>query len=331
MKPSETIKDAVAGGNTRTVSNHIQEVTFNCEVISPMFIGNASTHGCELRPSAIKASMRFWWRAIHPNLSAKDLRIKECELFGGSYIPGKKQKTNNNPPKFRFLEFTTNLNIANQRVDCRPTERREKKAILPKSAFTITLLCKESDVKTIIALVYLASALGGLGKSSRRGSGAWKITSYKTKIPQNGLELTYTIASILQAIQYLNKDVYTINNEKIVLITGKMNRATTNSDFPYLKEVCIGPEYNNHSTLISKIKGTAGGLKGKNSVTFSKSLGAIGKHRLSSPVIASMIANAGSQNVKPIISTVNHLYSQRDKNAIVDFQNRFKNTILQDA
>jgi CRISPR-associated protein Cmr1 len=306
----------------------MQEITFNCKVISPMFIGNASAKACELRPSAIKASMRFWWRALHPNFSPERLRIEECKLFGGSYIPrNNNEKTKNHPPKFRFLAFTTELKTTGEKLDSRNNKTIKKEAILPETTFTITLLCKEPDTQTIIALVYLASALGGLGNRSRRGTGVWKITSYKTKLPQNDLELTYTIASVLQAIQYLNKDSYTINNEKIVLIPGKIHPAATNAGFPYVKEVCIGTAYKNQSTLRTRIMETAHELKDEDSNIFSKSLGTIKGGRLASPVIVSMIPNTDSQ-LKPIISTVNHSYGPHSREAIVDFQNRFKNAIL---
>jgi CRISPR-associated protein Cmr1 len=307
----------------------MQEITFNCKVVSPMFIGNASTNACELRPSAIKASMRFWWRALHPNFSPERLRIEECKLFGGSYIPrNNNEKTKNHPPKFRFLAFTTELKTTREKLDSRNNKTIKKEAILPETTFTITLLCKEPDTQTIIALVYLASALGGLGNRSRRGTGVWKITSYKTKLPKNDPELTYTIDSVLQTIQYLNKDSYTINNGTIVLIPGKINPTANNSGFPYVKEVCIGTAYKNQSTLRTRIMEIAHELKDEDSNIFSKSLGSATRRRLASPVIASIIANPGSQIIRPIVSTVHHKYQIRDKEAIVDFQNRFKNAIL---
>jgi CRISPR-associated protein Cmr1 len=70
-----------------------QSITFNCEIITPMFIGNAMPGQCELRPSAIKGALRFWWRAMNGNLVKQkqngeydytDLRNKEAEIFGSA-------------------------------------------------------------------------------------------------------------------------------------------------------------------------------------------------------------------------------------------------------
>ena len=38
-------------------------ITFSCKVTTPMFSGNAF-QVAEIRPSEIKAAMRFWWRAV---------------------------------------------------------------------------------------------------------------------------------------------------------------------------------------------------------------------------------------------------------------------------
>lgn len=51
-------------------------ITYSCHSISPMFIGNANPKDAELRPVVIKASLRFWWRALHPNLSLIELKTK---------------------------------------------------------------------------------------------------------------------------------------------------------------------------------------------------------------------------------------------------------------
>ncbi|RUM75097.1 MAG: type III-B CRISPR module RAMP protein Cmr1, partial [Sulfurovum sp.] len=59
-----------------------QELTFECETITPMFMYGADGKTPELRPASIKGVMRFWWRAIHGNLSLEDLKEQEGEIFG---------------------------------------------------------------------------------------------------------------------------------------------------------------------------------------------------------------------------------------------------------
>jgi len=57
--------------------------TINCQLITPMLMHGEDTRVAELRPPAIKGAMRFWWRAIHGNLTLKELKEQESKLFGG--------------------------------------------------------------------------------------------------------------------------------------------------------------------------------------------------------------------------------------------------------
>jgi CRISPR-associated protein Cmr1 len=66
----------------------METLKFECETITPMFLGGANPETPELRTPSIKGSLRFWWRTINGNLSIKDLKEKESEIFGGS---GKKE------------------------------------------------------------------------------------------------------------------------------------------------------------------------------------------------------------------------------------------------
>lgn len=68
----------------------IYQVTFECEVITPMFLGNANPREAELRPPSIKGAMRFWWRAMNAGLPLGKLKRKETELFGG--VPDNENK-----------------------------------------------------------------------------------------------------------------------------------------------------------------------------------------------------------------------------------------------
>jgi CRISPR-associated protein Cmr1 len=71
-----------------------KSITFHCEVITPMFIGNAMPGEAELRPSTIKGALRFWWRAMNGSLPIEDrdangnpqncLRTTEAEIFGSA-------------------------------------------------------------------------------------------------------------------------------------------------------------------------------------------------------------------------------------------------------
>lgn len=349
------------------------QITFTCKTVSPMFIGNASTDKAELRPSAIKASMRFWWRAIHPNLSAEELRIAECKLFGGSYIPNKKKedekdkddKTKNNAPQFRVLNFSTKLKTKRVKLDPRNDKHLKKEAIEENQIFDISYLCKsEESMETLIDLMHLSSTLGGLGNRSRRGAGAWKIINYEiNKSKQADDKIEYDLNSILTIINRLNdnrekdENVYSISDGNILY---NITQHLTKGGFPYLKKVELGENFEDEVKLRIKIMDTAHFYKGDHKSNddkikakaklFSEFLGnAMGK-RLASPVYVSMINKDMSiindvKKVKPIISTLNveieknrnetdEAFKERKKTLInkgEELQDKFKTAILNNA
>jgi len=49
-----------------------------------MFIGNAIAGEAELRPSAIKGALRFWWRAMQAGSSIKKIHEDEAKIFGSA-------------------------------------------------------------------------------------------------------------------------------------------------------------------------------------------------------------------------------------------------------
>ncbi len=58
--------------------------SYLCQVTTPMFVSGALQNEAELRPPAIKALLRFWWRACHAHLALPKLRREEAKLFGRS-------------------------------------------------------------------------------------------------------------------------------------------------------------------------------------------------------------------------------------------------------
>src|ERR1700753_4309072 len=59
-------------------------ITFKCLVITPMYSGNALISEAEVRSSAIKAAIRFWWRAMQSASSGLELLDSETKIFGGT-------------------------------------------------------------------------------------------------------------------------------------------------------------------------------------------------------------------------------------------------------
>ena len=55
------------------------------ELVTPAYAGGASTEQCDgLRPPVLKALLRFWWRAMHPELPPNQLFAREEQLFGST-------------------------------------------------------------------------------------------------------------------------------------------------------------------------------------------------------------------------------------------------------
>ena len=60
----------------------MQTITFECEVITPMFMAGADGTTPELRAPSIKGALRFWWRAMNGHLTLEAMRKAEGEIFG---------------------------------------------------------------------------------------------------------------------------------------------------------------------------------------------------------------------------------------------------------
>lgn len=55
------------------------------ELVTPAYAGGASPEQCDgLRPPVLKALLRFWWRAMHPELPPDELFMAEAGLFGST-------------------------------------------------------------------------------------------------------------------------------------------------------------------------------------------------------------------------------------------------------
>lgn len=162
----------------------MQSITFECEVITPMFLAGADGSTPELRPPSIKGALRFWWRALNGHLELHELKKREDEIFGGPsgrskvslrvrepdnpiYIEGKNLKGF----KLDYLFFT----FLHHKVN------KKRKGFDEGTEFHVTF--KSRNLKAInefIKAFWLLTYLGALGTRSRRGLGAFKVKSVYT-------------------------------------------------------------------------------------------------------------------------------------------------------
>lgn len=179
----------------------LYQVTFECEVITPMFLGNANPREAELRPPSIKGAMRFWWRAMNGHLSIEDLRTREGEIFGSSAGTGTKSSfllTVDNPdggitnvelPEHRNIptvffrngrEIKANLDsitfFAYGKDKSTSEDGKVAKYISVGTKFKVNLISyiKESILEAANNFRVL-SYFGALGGKSRNGFGSFRI------------------------------------------------------------------------------------------------------------------------------------------------------------
>jgi len=62
----------------------IEKREYDCEVVTPMFLGGADPKKVELRAPPIKAAMRFWWRALYNGGDIAKMAEQEAEIFGST-------------------------------------------------------------------------------------------------------------------------------------------------------------------------------------------------------------------------------------------------------
>ncbi|SFS79311.1 type III-B CRISPR module RAMP protein Cmr1 [Lutibacter maritimus] len=316
-------------------------ITFHCTSISPLFIGNAIKNEAELRAPAIKASLRFWWRAIHPNLTIEELKKKECEFFGGTFYKGNKQI--NYPPSFKFLSIKYDSSrikaeyvdergrtvngkliykneynyLTNPENNDKPFGKylRMSNSIIGKNEFPIQIQILKNK-EWVIAIFQLASILGGLGLRARRGNGAWKIE--KIINGHQEIILNYNKNCLFTPIKILNDSIISKENNNKITIT---NSEKIYNQIPFLKTVELGEGYDSLEELRRRIMHTAHLLNNRNNGQY---LGFANRdNRLASPIYVSIIKE--DEMLRPIIST---LWCKETPLEGINLQNKFKTAIL---
>ena len=177
----------------------MKAITFECETITPMFLGGADGRTPELRPPSIKGAMRFWWRAMNGHLPLENLKEEEVKIFGGSGEKEGRSRFN-----LRINKQPTSDDIITSLWEETPPEERTsgrgKKYKIPtqykgisyllysthmlndrpyiKSNTSFSIGITSSDGKALQEAVYSFAFLtffGALGTRNRRGAGAFAV------------------------------------------------------------------------------------------------------------------------------------------------------------
>lgn len=255
----------------------MNSVTFECEIITPMFLAGADEKTPELRPPSIKGMMRFWWRAIKGEEDIKKLGKEEGALFGSN---------NEKIGKSKFLIRIIANNLMTNDFSPVPhsTKTFKFKGFNIRQTYSIVLSGKD-NITNFKAICELSMLLGGLGKRSRRGFGSvhgknWNFTS------DNGV-----IQFILDRLNSIQDDFYT-KDTKIY------RRSSPVANYPFIKEIALGKPEKDPFDLLKKI--------GQASHDYRDNTLGSGQPRMASPIYVS-ITKMGNEFI-PIITTLNSAF-----------------------
>lgn len=248
---------------------------FKCELLTPTFNYGSDSKKPELRAPSLKGVLRFWWRAIHPNLNVQELQKQEEKLFGGT-----KEKV-----KAQFSLRIIDENIKHGSSQPVPHKNRgdkgyfQKTAILEKSSFIIKVQSFDLNAfNSISSLIKLISILGGIGGRTRRGMGSFKITSSSIEVTRNYID--ELIGSINPHFEYGN---------------------FPSANWPYIKEITIGE----NPKTVKEISHATHVIKGHNTRTYERFVGDASRdNRLASPVYISFFEGE-VKKLYPIITILN--------------------------
>lgn len=303
----------------------METITFQCKVITPMFLAGADGRTPELRAPSIKGAMRFWWRAIHGHLPLKDvkngkgevvtkgLKTLEAEIFGGSGNDVRKSQV--------LIRVRQEREMRTQQAELVPHKPfMKQQAFCAGETFQVILslasnINKENPPMTIqklSALFQLTCILGGFGKRVRRGMGSVHIVSIDngSNIPVP-MTLPYLHGLISQFSGF-----YTLTSDNIYF-----NYSESSPKYGYIQQVELGrPD----AGLLRKISKATHDVKRNSGFAYDPSMGHAFRGRYASPVYVSAVQGS----IRPIITTLNNAPDKNEDRASLSIQKDFKDRIL---
>ncbi len=164
----------------------MESMKIKCEIVTPLLMHGANGKNAELREQSFKGVMRFWWRAINGNLSLKELKEKEAEIFGNT--SGKSsfrmRLKNKNIHKMTYFAYKKELqNKYGLKYLWYPIMMAKKDDtpwLIEKGSFEIEFYFKDEESKSkseIIKVLNYINFFGNFGARSRRGAGSIKFES----------------------------------------------------------------------------------------------------------------------------------------------------------
>ena len=211
----------------------MQEVTFDLQTITPLFLAGADQVAAELRAPSFRGVMRYWLRALVGGLVGTDRRgleevIKaETDVFGatdtGSAVRIKVSTVSQEPKQFTEpISFKIGgqwqatgkgyllWSMARSGSVAKGNVKEARWYFPPNTLFHVTLGAHSSNqaaFKKGTAAFWLLTHLGGIGSRSRRCAGSLQvtgdITTFSFDIPENAQALRDQLTGGIQTARSL--------------------------------------------------------------------------------------------------------------------------------
>lgn len=195
----------------------MQEVTFELQTVTPLFLAGADQSTAELRPPTFRGLMRYWYRALAGGIVGTDgngLKLvaeQEANIFGAT-DKGSSVIVTINPNDVKPIPFSKGLKQGVNYLfwSISLGNNKQRKQIPQGKTFWLTLSTRSEDEKSLkqaIAAFWLLTHLGGIGSRSRRCAGSimasvvknCETTSEKIASPIKGLPFQESVS--IKALQ----------------------------------------------------------------------------------------------------------------------------------
>lgn len=223
----------------------------NCKLITPMLMHGENTGITELRPPSIKGTIRFWWRAIHGDLTLDKLKEQESNLFGGA--------GDGNAVRSSFRIKLPLLSLRTGQINPLPHKNSHFRISGYEENQNFELEFIGKNLEIVEKVFELTTILGGFGQRSRRGFGSVQIHNQET----------ITVDYIQNLMQEINSKF----------------QYKSDNNYPYIKTIEVGREYSDMSNLIRTISSATHNHNGDGM------FGSVRGGRYASPIYISVIKN----------------------------------------
>ena len=275
----------------------MEKIIFTCKTVTPLVMNGASGQDPELRPSGIKAALRFWWRALHGHLDIEDLRKQESAIFGSTkgrsklLIRVQSSDLSEKHPKPQLLEHHDD-------------KRSPAKAFAENLEFSLRVDFDSNVIsqKKIENLFVLSCILGGWGKRSRRGFGSVTVI----KINETEFVSPFSNEGIEACLDIVSANRFFISNDNKIE-SNPVIKQDKRDEYPWLTEIQIGKSVKSTKSIGQATHNVMGGDELRKT-EYKCALGA-GTPRFASPIVISILPNG-----QPIVSTLKTVSPKITKN-----------------